>query len=177
MPVTLYPVPDSPIERRKMCDDIDSRKADLRAVLTQTHEHRHDELKKLAKNVRAWQWKILKLKSIYHTLNMFSMDASKNCMVGEFWCATGDMVKIEMALKRATVSKLLECLACFCRRRAAAPCRTSSRALRQRSRLPRTSSRTSSRRRFRTSSTRTASQTIRRSIRVECDRFSTYSAK
>jgi V-type H+-transporting ATPase subunit a len=81
-----------------------SRIEDLKTVLGQTQDHRHRVLVAAAKNVRMWFTKARKIKAIYHTLNLFNLDVTQKCLIAECWCPTGDLDKIQMALKRATVS-------------------------------------------------------------------------
>ena len=100
----LYPCPETPAERREMAIGVMSRIEDLKTVLGQTQDHRHRVLVAAAKNVRMWFTKARKIKAIYHTLNLFNLDVTQKCLIAECWCPTGDLDKIQMALKRATVS-------------------------------------------------------------------------
>ena len=73
-------------------------------VLSQTEEHRQRVLVSAAKNVRVWFIKVRKLKAIYHTLNLFNLDVTQKCLIAECWCPITDLDKIQMALRRGTVS-------------------------------------------------------------------------
>lgn len=62
---TLYPCPDTPLDRREMIGGVVSRIEDLNTVLSQTTEHRHRVLVAAAKNIKNWFVKVRKIKAIY----------------------------------------------------------------------------------------------------------------
>uniref|UniRef100_A0A915PKI0 V-type proton ATPase subunit a n=1 Tax=Setaria digitata TaxID=48799 RepID=A0A915PKI0_9BILA len=99
---TLYPCPDTPQERREMSIGVMTRIEDLKTVLGQTQDHRHRVLVAAAKNVRMWLTKVRKIKSIYHTLNLFNLDVTQKCLIAECWCPVADLNRIQLALKRGT---------------------------------------------------------------------------
>lgn len=74
--------------------------AELSTVLEQTRQHRQRILETAAKNLRVWLIKVRKIKATYHTLNLFNLDVTTKCMVGECWCAVNDVDKIHLALRR-----------------------------------------------------------------------------
>nr|CAH8828094.1 unnamed protein product [Trichobilharzia regenti] len=97
---TLYPCPDSQADRRNMAIEVMGQIQDLETVLTQTKQHRQRILETAAKNLRIWFIRVRKIKAIYHTLNLFNLDVTTKCMVGECWCAVNDVDKINLALRR-----------------------------------------------------------------------------
>ncbi|CAH8472623.1 unnamed protein product [Schistosoma haematobium] len=97
---TLYPCPDSQADRRNMAIEVMGQIQDLETVLTQTRQHRQRILETAAKNLRTWFIRVRKIKAIYHTLNLFNLDVTTKCMVGECWCAVNDVDKINLALRR-----------------------------------------------------------------------------
>ncbi|KAK2155312.1 hypothetical protein LSH36_243g04002 [Paralvinella palmiformis] len=99
---TLYPCPETPAERREMAIGVMTRIEDLNTVLSQTQDHRHRVLVAAAKNIKVWFIKVRKIKAIYHTLNMFNLDVTQKCLIGECWCPVVDLDKIQMALRRGT---------------------------------------------------------------------------
>ncbi|VDK74064.1 unnamed protein product [Litomosoides sigmodontis] len=99
---TLYPCPDTPQERREMSIGVMTRIEDLKTVLGQTQDHRHRVLVAASKNVRMWLTKVRKIKSIYHTLNLFNLDVTQKCLIAECWCPVADLNRIRLALKRGT---------------------------------------------------------------------------
>lgn len=79
-----------------------TRIEDLKTVLGQTQDHRHRVLVAASKNVRMWLTKVRKIKSIYHTLNLFNIDVTQKCLIAEVWCPIAELDRIKMALKRGT---------------------------------------------------------------------------
>lgn len=99
---TLYPCPESQGERREMAAGVNTRIEDLKAVLSQTDEHRQRVLSSAANNLRVWFIKVRKLKAIYHTLNLFNLDVTQKCLIAECWCPVSDLEQIQTALMRGT---------------------------------------------------------------------------
>ncbi|TGZ71149.1 hypothetical protein CRM22_002803 [Opisthorchis felineus] len=97
---SISPCPDSQADRRNMAIEVMGKIEDLETVLAQTKEHRQRILETAAKNIRVWFIKVRKIKAIYHTLNLFNLDVTTKCMVGECWCAVNDVDKIHLALRR-----------------------------------------------------------------------------
>jgi len=94
-------------------------------VLGQTQDHRHRVLVAAAKNVRIWFAKVRKIKAVYHTLNLFNLDVTQKCLIAECWCPVPELDKIQLALKRGTVTSQVEpdpVQGCGCRRRADRRC-------------------------------------------------------
>lgn len=73
-------------------------------VLSQTQDHRHRVLVSAARNIRAWMMKVWKIKSIYHTLNMFNLDVIRNGLIAECWIPIANLEDVQLALRRGTVS-------------------------------------------------------------------------
>lgn len=99
---SLYPCPESQAERREMAISVMTRIEDLNTVLNTTVDHRRRLLMSAAKSLRLWFIKVGKIKAIYHTLNMFNVEATSKCLIGEAWCAVDDLDKIHLALRRGT---------------------------------------------------------------------------
>ena len=96
----------------------------MQKVLNKTLEHRRRVIVAAGKNVKLWSFKVseilfsksnpakfklylfqvLKIKSIFHTLNMFSIDVTQKCLIAECWVPTADMALVLDALRRGTVS-------------------------------------------------------------------------
>lgn len=98
----LYPCPEPQPERREMALGVMTRIEDLNTVLGQTTDHRHRVLVAAAKNIRNWFIKVRKIKSIYHTLNLFNLDVTQKCLIAEAWIPVTDMETILLALRRGT---------------------------------------------------------------------------
>ncbi|XP_038636928.1 V-type proton ATPase 116 kDa subunit a-like [Scyliorhinus canicula] len=97
---TMYPCPESASERREMAAGVKTRIEDLNTVLNQTESHRHRVLQEAAKSLQNWQVKVVKMKAIYHTLNLCNIDVTQQCLIAETWCPVADMDRIKMALNQ-----------------------------------------------------------------------------
>lgn len=100
---TLYPSPICPEERANMVKGVNTRLEDLKIILSKSQDHRQSLLVNLSKNVTNWAITVKKMKAIYHVLNMFSMDVSKKCLIGECWVPIQDLPKVKKSLAEASV--------------------------------------------------------------------------
>ncbi|PAV57452.1 hypothetical protein WR25_17451 [Diploscapter pachys] len=98
----LHPCPETPQERREMSIEVATRIEDLNKVLAQTQQHKHRVLVAASKNLRMWLTKVLKIKFIYHTLNLFNFDVTQRCLIAEVWCPEAELDLVKQTLKRAT---------------------------------------------------------------------------
>ncbi|XP_035222627.1 V-type proton ATPase 116 kDa subunit a1-like, partial [Stegodyphus dumicola] len=99
---TLYPCPETYEERENMLIGVKTRIEDLSQVLNQTQDHRHRLLVNAAKSIYVWLIKVLKVKAIYHTMNLFNQDVTKECLIAECWCSTNNLPRVQQALRDAT---------------------------------------------------------------------------
>ncbi|GBO27946.1 V-type proton ATPase subunit a isoform 1, partial [Araneus ventricosus] len=99
---TLYPCPESYDERDKMLTGVKTRLEDLNQVLNQTQDHRHRLLVNAAKSIKVWLIKVRKVKAIYHTMNLFNQDVTKECLIAECWCSDKRMSEVQQALRDAS---------------------------------------------------------------------------
>ncbi|XP_065174747.1 V-type proton ATPase 116 kDa subunit a 1-like [Sycon ciliatum] len=97
---TIYPCPESASERREMMMGVATRVEDVTTVLNQTRDHRHRVLQVIAQNIHVWSTKVEKMKAIYYTLNLFNVDVTQQCLIGECWCPVGDLDAIQYALRQ-----------------------------------------------------------------------------
>lgn len=102
-----------------MLKGVKTRLEDLKMVLSQTEDHRRRVLLSVAKELPAWiimvwnghlfaanvefsrsffAFKVHKMKAIYHTLNLFNMDVTKKCLIGECWVPVNDLPVVRKAL-------------------------------------------------------------------------------
>ncbi|XP_039495897.1 V-type proton ATPase 116 kDa subunit a1 [Drosophila santomea] len=95
---SLYPCPSSHNEREEMVRNVRTRLEDLKLVLSQTEDHRSRVLATVSKNLPSWSIMVKKMKAIYHTLNLFNMDVTKKCLIGECWVPTKDLPVVQKAL-------------------------------------------------------------------------------
>lgn len=57
----------------------------------------------VAKELQNWSIMVRKMKAIYHTLNMFNMDVTKKCLIGEGWIPVADIPVVRNALTEGSV--------------------------------------------------------------------------
>ncbi|XP_050343253.1 V-type proton ATPase 116 kDa subunit a 1-like isoform X1 [Nymphalis io] len=95
---TLYPCPATYKEQQDMLAGIETRIKDLEMVLEQTEQHRRLVLANIARDISTWMMAVRKEKAIYHTLNMFSMDIVKKCLIAECWVPRCDLHILQKAL-------------------------------------------------------------------------------
>ncbi|XP_033099664.1 V-type proton ATPase 116 kDa subunit a-like isoform X2 [Anneissia japonica] len=98
---SLYPCPEDIEERKELTTGIQTRIQDLQMVLNQTHDHRQRLLVETATTLHVWFIKVNKMKAIYHTLNLFNLDAQR-CLIAECWCPVDDLDAIQLALRHGT---------------------------------------------------------------------------
>uniref|UniRef100_A0A1Q3FM71 V-type proton ATPase subunit a n=1 Tax=Culex tarsalis TaxID=7177 RepID=A0A1Q3FM71_CULTA len=95
---SLYPCPNDYAEREEMLAGVRTRIEDLNMVINQTKDQRQRVLLSVAKEVPKWEIIVKKIKAIYHTMNMFSVDVSKKCLFGEAWVPTENLQDVKQAL-------------------------------------------------------------------------------
>ncbi|XP_076258216.1 V-type ATPase subunit a family protein Vha100-2 isoform X2 [Rhynchophorus ferrugineus] len=95
---SLYPCPNTQQERVEMLKGVKTRIEDLQLVLNQTQDHRSRVLTSVAKELQNWSIMVSKMKAIYHTLNLFNMDVTKKCLIGECWVPSKDIPNVQKAL-------------------------------------------------------------------------------
>jgi V-type H+-transporting ATPase subunit a len=99
---TLYPCPEAAAERREMAEGVDTRIKDLEMVLKQTNEHRAKILVGVAKSLKVWFTKVIKVKGIYFTLNLLNIDLTQKCLIGECWIPDVHVMAVQQALSKGT---------------------------------------------------------------------------
>lgn len=101
---TMYPCPRIYQEREEMIHSVKSRLQDLRLVLEETENHRQMVLLRYAGKYPYWCVLVRKMKAIYYTLNMFSMDVTKKCLIGEGWVPVNDLSVVQRALTEGSMA-------------------------------------------------------------------------
>lgn len=81
-----------------------TRLEDLNMVLNQTQDHRQRVLNNVAKELPRWSIMVKKMKAIYHTMNLFNMDVTKKCLIGECWVPVLDLPVVQKALSEGSSS-------------------------------------------------------------------------
>lgn len=98
-----YTVPENPAERTKLLLNIKVQTTDMKAVIEKTLDYRSKCIHAAATNLRKWGIMLLKLKSIFHTLNMFSVDVTQKCLIAECWVPEADIGQVKNSLHMGTI--------------------------------------------------------------------------
>ncbi|XP_037960816.1 V-type proton ATPase 116 kDa subunit a1-like [Teleopsis dalmanni] len=101
---SVYPCPSAHAERADMIRDVRVRLEDLKLVLNQTADHRNRVLVAASKKLPVWSIMVKKMKAIYHTLNLFNMDVSSKCLIGEAWVPSRDLPIVQNSLSKGSAS-------------------------------------------------------------------------
>ncbi|PIO63248.1 V-type ATPase subunit family protein, partial [Teladorsagia circumcincta] len=99
---TIYNCPENQNERAHLLAQINGQVGDMQSVIGKTLEYRHKIVFAAALSVKKWTFMLLKLKSIFHTLNMFSVDVTHKCLIAECWVPTVDLHLVNAALRKGT---------------------------------------------------------------------------
>uniref|UniRef100_A0A914EDI9 V-type proton ATPase subunit a n=1 Tax=Acrobeloides nanus TaxID=290746 RepID=A0A914EDI9_9BILA len=94
--------PESPAERNELLISVQNRLEDMRTVIGKTLEHRERVLNAASLNMKSWEIQVLKLKAIFHTLNLFNLDVTQKCLIAECWVPTNAIPTVQSALRHAT---------------------------------------------------------------------------
>ncbi|KOB77297.1 V-type proton ATPase subunit a [Operophtera brumata] len=95
----VYPCPETLTERTKMMDKIDERISDLKKVLDKTKYHRCKALRTVGKQWHSWMVQVRKAKAVFHHMNLFTLDITKNCLIGQCWVPVADLKRVQDTLK------------------------------------------------------------------------------
>ncbi|KAL0351812.1 UNVERIFIED_CONTAM: V-type proton ATPase subunit a2 [Sesamum calycinum] len=98
-----YPFPDDISKQYQMITEVSGKLSELKTTIDIGQLHRANLLQSIGYEFEQWNLLVKKEKSIYHTLNMLSLDVTKKCLVGEGWCPTFATNQIQNVLNRATV--------------------------------------------------------------------------
>lgn len=98
----LYPIPETPRERKDLLVQVNNRIEDLQKVLEKTRKHRVQVLADIGRHVSSWRERVVKEKAIYHTMNMFNYDIGRKLLIAEAWCPKSATEKVVNAMRQAT---------------------------------------------------------------------------
>ncbi|XBH57080.1 hypothetical protein VPH35_078755 [Triticum aestivum] len=98
-----YPFPEDLAKQTHTVQEVSGKISELKATIDMGLAHRDSILKTIASEFEHWNHLAKKEKSIYHTLNMLSVDVTKKCLVGEGWSPVFAANQIQDALQRATL--------------------------------------------------------------------------
>nr|CAD1843569.1 unnamed protein product [Ananas comosus var. bracteatus] len=97
-----YPFTEDIGKQMQMILEVSGKIAELKTTIDVGLLHRDTILKNIAHQFEQWNQLVREEKSIYHTLNMLSLDVTKKCLVAEGWSPVFATTQIQEALQRAT---------------------------------------------------------------------------
>ena len=96
-----YPFPEDFSRQRQMNAEVTARLGELQETLDASIRHRNAALSSIGHHHELWTTLVRREKAIYHTLNMFSIDVTRKCLVAEGWIPVAAKPRIQDALFRA----------------------------------------------------------------------------
>ncbi|KAG6653366.1 hypothetical protein I3843_05G063300 [Carya illinoinensis] len=96
-----YPFGEDLGKQAQMITEVSGRLSELKATIDIGLLQRNNLLQTIGDHFEQWDTLARKEKSIYHTLNMLSLDVTKKCLVGEGWSPVFATKQIQDALQRA----------------------------------------------------------------------------
>ncbi|KAL0268783.1 UNVERIFIED_CONTAM: hypothetical protein PYX00_010602 [Menopon gallinae] len=97
----LYPSPSSAERNRQKEKIILTGIRDTQQVMEQTEDHRRRVLLVAATSIDKWRLQVLKLKSMYHVMNMLQLDEINEFQTAECWVPQSELRGIREKLNRA----------------------------------------------------------------------------
>uniref|UniRef100_A0ACD5WNC7 Uncharacterized protein n=2 Tax=Avena sativa TaxID=4498 RepID=A0ACD5WNC7_AVESA len=98
-----YPFPEDLAKQLHTIQEVSGQVSELKTTIKIGLAHRDSILKNIASEFEQWNNLLKKENAIYHTLNMFSLDVTKKCLIAEGWSPVFATSKVQDALHRATI--------------------------------------------------------------------------
>ncbi|XP_072954101.1 V-type proton ATPase subunit a3-like [Typha angustifolia] len=97
-----YPFTEDVGKQIQMIEEASGKISELKSTIDVGLLYRDNILKNIAHQFEQWNHLARREKSVYHTLNMLSLDVTKKCLVAEGWSPIFATGQIQDALQRAT---------------------------------------------------------------------------
>ncbi|CAK8569053.1 unnamed protein product [Lathyrus sativus] len=97
-----YPFSDDLGKQFQTITEVSGRLAELKATIDMGLLHRSNLLQTVGYEFERWNLLLKKEKSIYHILNMLSINVTKKCLLAEGWCPLSATSQIQKVLLQAT---------------------------------------------------------------------------
>ncbi|TKY75208.1 V-type proton ATPase subunit a3 [Spatholobus suberectus] len=98
-----YPFSDDLSKQLQTITEVSTRLSELKTTIDAGLLHRSTLLQTIGYHYEQWSLQLKKEKSIYHTLNMLSINVTKKCLLAEGWCPVFATSQIHKVLQRATM--------------------------------------------------------------------------
>ncbi|KAJ9537927.1 hypothetical protein OSB04_030660 [Centaurea solstitialis] len=99
--VNRYPFAEDMGKQAQTINEVSGRLSELKMTIEAGLQHRVTLLQKVGERYEQWNQLVRKEKSIYHILNMLSIDVTRKCLVAEGWSPKYATKQIQSALKQA----------------------------------------------------------------------------
>ncbi|KAF5443885.1 hypothetical protein F2P56_036407 [Juglans regia] len=96
-----YPFSEDLGKQAQMITEVSGRLSELKTTIDVGLLQQNSLLQTIGDQFELWDLWVRKEKSVYHTLNMLSLDVTKKCLVGEGWSPIFATKQIQHALERA----------------------------------------------------------------------------
>ncbi|KAL5073914.1 hypothetical protein RYX36_012898 [Vicia faba] len=97
-----YPFSDDLSKQFQTITEVSGRLAELKTTIDMGLLHRSNLLQTVGYEFEQWNLLLKKEKSIYHILNMLSINVTKKCLLAEGWCPLSATSQIQKVLLQAT---------------------------------------------------------------------------
>ncbi|KAK7849792.1 v-type proton atpase subunit a3 [Quercus suber] len=97
-----YPFSEDLNKQDHMVAEVSGRLSELKTTIDVGLLQRDNLLQTIGDQFEQWEFLVRKEKSIYHTLNMLSLDVTRKCLVAEGWSPVFATKLIQEALQRAS---------------------------------------------------------------------------
>ncbi|CAN0910510.1 V-type proton ATPase subunit a3, partial [Linum grandiflorum] len=98
-----YPFSEDVSKQGHMVNQVSGRLTEMKTTIDAGLLQRDSLLKTIGNQYEQWNSLVKKEKSVYHTLNMLSLDVTKKCLVGEGWSPVFAGKQIKDSLDRASI--------------------------------------------------------------------------
>ncbi|KAL8250581.1 hypothetical protein R6Q59_034274 [Mikania micrantha] len=96
-----YPFTDDIGKQHHMITEVTGKLSELKTTIDVGQHHWVNVVQAISHQFEQWKTMVNKEKSIYHTLNMLSIDVTKKCLVAEGWCPIFATDEIQKTLMQA----------------------------------------------------------------------------
>ncbi|CAI0435891.1 unnamed protein product [Linum tenue] len=96
-----YPFTEDLGKQFQMITEVSGRLSELKTTIDVGKAHQSNLLQRIGFQIEQWTALVKQEKSVYHTLNMLSIDVTKKCLVAEGWCPVYAAHKIQDTLQQA----------------------------------------------------------------------------
>ncbi|XP_026727864.1 V-type proton ATPase 116 kDa subunit a-like [Trichoplusia ni] len=100
--VNTYPCPNTFLERQDLMTKLEARINDMDQVLSKTSYLRCKALRAVSRQWRVWVAQVRKAKAIYHTMNLFNVDITRKCLIGQCWVPDLDLEQVNKTLSKCS---------------------------------------------------------------------------